>query len=227
VDPAGVERATRAAFQADQGSKTPEPPLPPEEKPCQKADRRVLNSIYLSGYVGIAYPAPSVKDLPDTHAMDILLTTLEHSGIGRLPRALRGAGAVRAGYETRRQAGLMTIIAGTGRTEAEQVEAILKREIDFAVNRGIPPDEVELAKRILRGSFALDNEPYAGQSGTLGYYDSIDRWQFAAEYLQKVQAVTPAQVNEVAGKYLAADHSVSVLFRPRAAGPVEPPRSGA
>jgi zinc protease len=227
VDPAGVERATRAAFQADQGSKTPAPPLPPEEKPCQRADRRVLNSIYLSGYVGIAYPAPSVKDLPDTHAMDILLTTLEHSGIGRLPRALRGAGAVRAGYETRRQAGLMTVIAGTGRTETEQVEAVLRREIDFAVNRGIPPDEVELAKRILRGSYALDNEPYSGQSGTLGYYDSIDRWQFAADYLQKVEAVTPAQVNEVASKYLAADHSVSVLFRPRAAGPPQPPRSGA
>lgn len=227
VDPAGVERATRAAFQADKGTKAPELTLPPAEEPCLKPERRLLQGLFLSGYLGIAYPAPSVTDLPDTHAMDLLLTILEHAGTGRLPRAMRGAGAVQVRYETRRQAGLMIVLASTGRGETEQAENLLRREIDFAVSRGIPDQEVQLAKRILRGSYALDNEPYSGQAGTLGYYATINRWQFAAEYLEKIEAVTTAQVNEVAAKYLKPERSVSVMFRPRVAAPMQPPRIGA
>jgi zinc protease len=227
VDPAGVERATRLAFQAEKGPRPPEPELPAAEQPCRKAERRVLPGPFLGGYLGIGFPAPAVTDVPATHAMDVLLTVLEHNGVGRLPRAMRGGGGVQARYETRRQNGLMIVLASSGRGETEQVEALIRREIDFAATRGIPAQEVDLAKRILRGSYALDNEPYSGQAGTLGYYAAIDRWQFAAEYLEKIEAVTPEQVNEVAGKYLNQDHSVGVVLRPRVAVPMEPPRIGA
>lgn len=227
VDPAGVERAARAAFAADQGARAPEVVLPPEEKACEKSERRVLATGYLSGYVGLAFPAPSVRDLPDTHAMDVLVTILEHSGMGRLPQAMRNAGAVRAVYETRRQACLFTVLASTGRTEAEQVESLLRRELEFAATRPIQPREIELAKRLLHGAYALDNEPYAGQAGSLGYYASIDSWKFAAEYLERINAVTVEQVQEAARKYLDPEHSVSIVLKARAGGAPQPPRSGA
>jgi zinc protease len=227
VDPAGVEKITRAAFQADQpAAKTAAAQLPPEEVACEKAERRALPTGYLSGYVGLAFPAPSVKE-PETHAMDLLLTMLEHGGQGRLPRAMRATGGVRATYETRRQACLFTVVAATGRSEPEPIEGLLRGELDFLSNRPIPPQEVEFAKRALHGTFALDNEPYGGQAGSLGYYAAIDRWQFASEYLEKIRAVTPEQIQETARKYLQSEHSVAVLFRPRPGGAPQPPRSGA
>jgi len=227
VDPAGVERAVRAAFAADTAAPKAPPALPPDERPCPRATRRPLPGLYLSGYVGLAFPAPAVSALPDTHAMDVLLTLLEHGGTGRLPRALRNVGGtVSALYETRRQTGLFLVTAATGRVEPEPVEALLRREFDFLAAHAIPPEEVAMAKNQLRGSYALDNEPYVGQAGTLGYYAAIDRWQFAADYLAQIQAITPEQVQECARNYLKTEQSVAVLLRPRGA-PAAPPRPAA
>jgi predicted Zn-dependent peptidase len=215
VDYGTVEKAARTAFQADQPARTAPAAFPEEERACAQAERRAVTAGFLSGYAGISFPAPSVAQVPDTHAMDVLLTMLEHDGTGRLPRALRGVGGVRATYETRRQAGLFYVVAATGTTPPEDVEALLRRELDFLVSRAVPEEEVRLAKRMLHGSYALDNEPYAGQAGTLGYYAAIDRWQFAAEYLQRVDAVTPEVVLETARAYFDAQRSVSVIFRGR------------
>ncbi|MCC2672116.1 MAG: hypothetical protein K0Q72_4588, partial [Armatimonadetes bacterium] len=83
-----------------------------------------------------------------------------------------------------------------------------------------------LAKRMLRGSYALDNETYTGQASSLGYYASIDRWQFASDYLAKAEAVTLEQVQAAAAKYLDSKHSVTVLLKPRTVPRVAPPRTG-
>jgi zinc protease len=109
----------------------------------------------------------------------------------------------------------------------EQVETLIRRELDFLVNNAIPPAEVAYAKRALRGSYISDCETYSGQAGTLGYYDSIDTWRFASDYLANVEKVTPEQVQEVARKYLKSDESVAVILKPRAApAPQAPPKTG-
>jgi zinc protease len=87
----------------------------------------------------------------------------------------------------------------------------------------VPENELTYAKRALRGSYALDNETLAGQAGTLGYYAAIDRWQFAADYIARCEAVTAEQVQAVARKYLDNNRSVAVLLRPRPRGAPQPP----
>lgn len=229
VDPAGVERAVRTAFQADEASAKPAPqPLPADEKACETPMRRVLETRFSNGYVGLAYPAPAVKDEPDVYAMDLLLTMLENGGTGRLPNAVRGVAEVHGSFETRRQPGLFTITATTAANGAEQVERLLRREVEFMRTHPVSEAELLTAKRALRGNYALDNEPYTGQAATMGYYAIIDRWQFAAEYLQHVEAITPEQVQSVARKYLDDDHCVSLILKPRP-GPGAnpgPPKSG-
>jgi zinc protease len=239
VDRAGVERVTRTAFQGDQPAPPASPAgsgarrgsgpftLPPDETACARSERRVLTTDFIGGYVGVAYPAPAVREEPDTYAMDLLLTMLENEATGRLPRQLKGLAAIQATYETRRQPGLFTIVAATGKDDAEQVEALIRKEVDFLSSHPVSEAELAIAKRMLRGSFALDNEPYAGQAATLGYYASIDRWQFASDYLSRVEAVTPEQVQAAAAKYLSPDHCVSVLLKPHGGPPpTRPPRVG-
>ena len=226
ADPAGVERAVRAAFQADQVAPKPaETALAPDEVACAKPERLEVTTPLNTGFVGLAYPAPSVKQEPDVYAMDLLLTMLEHGGVGRLPRALKSVGGVEATFETRRQPGILYVIAATGPENTSQVEGLLRRELDFITSHPIPANELDVAKRILHGSYALDSETFTGQAATLGYYASIDRWQFATDYLRKVDAITVEQVQATAQKYLNQEHSVAVLLKPRTVPRVEPPRS--
>lgn len=227
VDPAGVERAVRAAFQADQPAPKVAPaPLPPPERACSRPQRVEVRTPFNTGFVGIAYPAPSVKDDPEVYAMDVLLTMLEHGGVGRLPRALKDAGAVEVSFETRRQPGILSVIAVTSPENVEGVEGLLRKELDFVARHPIPEQEVTFAKRLLHGSYVLDNETYSGQASSLGYYAAIDRWEFAADYLARVDAVTAEQVQQVARKYLNPEHTVAVILKPRTVPPVPPPKSG-
>jgi zinc protease len=217
-----VERATAAAFQIEQPGPKAEPaPLPAPETACAKPERVTLQSVYPGGFLGIAFPAPSVKDDPDVYAMDLLLTLLEHGETGRLPRLLRNIAGVEATFETRRQPGLFTVVAATGNNNPEQVEAALRKELGILSTQAVPEAELTFAKRALRGDYALDNEPYSGQGSTLGYYEAIDSWKFAANYLARVESITAEQLQAVARKYIDLDHSATVILQPRN-GPMPP-----
>ncbi|MBM3458306.1 MAG: insulinase family protein, partial [Armatimonadetes bacterium] len=217
VDLESVDRAARAAF-VGPPAPAPPPPLPAPERACARAVRRELPSPFRLGYIGLAFPAPAVTDQPDVYAMDLILTLLEHQGTGRLPRILRGQAGIEATYETRRQPGLLTLIAGAPGGNLESVEALMRRELETLVNRPVAAEELALARRALRGSFILDNETLAGQAGLLGYYDAIDRWQFGVEYLARVEALTPEDVQATAKKYIQLEQAVTVVLRPAAEG---------
>jgi zinc protease len=227
VDTAGIERVTREVFQADQAAPHAPAALPPDEMAGETPGRTVLAPPLATGFVGLAYPAPSVKNQPDVYAMDVLLTLLDSGDDGRLPRLMRGQAGVNGRYETRRQPGLFTVLAAAPPANLEAVEALIKKELELLRTRPVPADELEVAKRSLRGSFALDNEAYSGQAATLGYYAAIDRWQFATEYLDHVQSVTPEQVQEVARKYLDPAREVAVILNPRAKTAPGRPDAGA
>lgn len=214
VDPAQIRQVAGRAFpkqaQAAQPLVLPEPELA-----CREGGRKTIGSPFGGGFVGIAFAAPSVTDLPATHCMDVILTILEHGGQGRLPRLLRGA-PVQAAYETRRQPGLLLVLAGAGGANPLEVEALLRKEIDFLRMRPVPADELELARRRLRGSFALDNETFTAQAGTLGYYAAIHDWKFASDYAAAIEAVTAEQIQETAQTYLDPDRSITLLLQPAA-----------
>ena len=127
-----------------------------------------------------------------------------------------------ATFETRRQPGLLTIIVGAAPASLSKVEAVVLGVLKDLAEKGPSDAEVLATKSVLAGSYAVDNETFAGQANSLGYYAAIDRWQFATEYLSRVAAVTPAQVRTAAARYLQPEHSVTVIVRP----PATPPAAG-
>jgi zinc protease len=216
VDAVAVSEWVKVAFAAPAHMGEPaEPVLPEPVQPCARADRRVLPTRLALAYVGLAFPAPGIADAADVHAMDVLLTLLEHRGSGRLPNAVRNRGRVLATYETRRHPGLFSVIVVGPPGEIGAMEQLVLKEIDLVRRQPVAPQELAYARELLRGSFALDNETFAGQATSLGYYAAIDRWQFAAEYADRVAQVTPAQVLAVAQKYLTPEQSVAVVLQPR------------
>src|SRR5262249_45550964 len=144
VSHTAVEKQVQAAFAADQpGANKPPYQLPAPETACEKPRREVLETPFNTGFVGMAFPAPGVGNQPDVYAMDILVTLLEHGPFGRLPEALRGkSGAVQASFETRRQPGLLTIVAQADPRNLAAVEKTLQDEIRNLVDK--PPSAAEI-----------------------------------------------------------------------------------
>jgi zinc protease len=219
VDGGALAAKVRADFGVEATPGNPLPPkLPPVDPPPPAAREAIAGTGELA-YLGIAYPAPAVSDA-DVHAMDVLVTLLEQGTFGRLPAAVGGvASRVKASFETRRQPGLLTVIVGASPAALSNVEKTVLATLRDLAAKGPTDAEVLTAKGLLAGSYAQDNETYTGQASTLGYYASIDRWQFAAEYLPKVARVTVAQVRAVAAKCLDPARAVTVIMPPAAEAP--------
>jgi zinc protease len=228
VTPTAVEQHVRKAFAADAAPTAPavrqEPyKLPEPETACQKPRRETLDTPFGAAYVGLAFPAPGAGDQPDVYAMDLILTLLEHAPYGRLPAALRGKASVKASFETRRQPGLLTILAQVDPSLREVVEKTLRDEIQRLIDQPPPAAELEFTKRVLAGSYALENETFSGQAGTLGFYAAINQWQFATTYLERVQRVTPEQLQATIKKYLSLEHCCTLVLQPRSGDGGRPP----
>lgn len=216
IDPAAIARQVEAAFATTRPAPPPEP-LPPAEIAGAAASRREIELDTVGAYVGLAFPAPAVSDQPDVYAMDLILTLLAEGDYGRLPAALRGqVTSVETSFTTRRQPGLFIAFAATDAENLAAVEATLRTQIEKLSQEVVPEPELTMAKRLLAGSLALDHETYSSQANLLGFYEAIDSWRFAATYLERVQAITPAEIRACAQKYLRADRACALIARPKA-----------
>lgn len=217
VQPAEMLRQVKALFPSP-GPPAPRPALPPvEPASTPQARREVLEAPFRGGYYGIAFPAPGIAARDEVYTQDVLVTLLGQGGWGRLPAVLGAdATSVRAGYQTLRQPGLLTISVQTSPEKLERVEQVVQEELRKL--RETPPSaaEMEGTRRILAGTYAIENETFADQARTLGYYAAIERWEFACSYLENVRKVTPEQVRQLAAHYLSPERSVTVVLRPRA-----------
>jgi zinc protease len=219
VDAATLAPRVKAEFGVEATPGNPVAQKLPAPDPPPAAARDTLEGEGREAYFGIGFQAPAVSD-PDVHAMDILVTLLEQGTFGRLPGALSGtASSVKASFETRRQPGMLTVVIGGPPAALAKIEQTVLGILSDLARNGPTDAEVLATKSLLAGSYAVDNETYEGQANSLGYYATIDRWQFAAEYLSHVARVTAAQVRAVAAKYLDTAHAVTVVMRPAGATP--------
>lgn len=222
VETAAVVPRVRAAFGVEATPGNPVTTKLPGPDPPPAGGRETLRVSGEEADYGVAFPAPAVKD-PDVHAMDILVTLLEQGTFGRLPAALSGtATSVKATFETRRQPGMLTVVASAPPAALPRVEETVLGVLRDLAQNGPTGAEVQATKSVLAGSYAVDNETFEGQANTLGYYDAIDGWKFAVDYLPAVARVTAAQVHAVAAKYLDPAHAVTVIMSP-SAGRSPPP----
>ncbi|MDD5757051.1 MAG: hypothetical protein PHR23_07230, partial [bacterium] len=77
--------------------------------------------------------------------------------------------------------------------------------------------ELAKAKQMLIASFILDNQTSGDKAKTLGYYSSIAKAEYALQYLDKINAVSKADIIRVAKKYLGHNYT-SILLQPEMGG---------
>lgn len=168
--------------------------------------------------VGIGFMAPSVKQVADVCACDLLLSLLGQRD-GLLTRLLVGQGVatrVTTEFLTQRYPGIFSIVIDLpeGGNPA-QVEAMVVGALQQLAKTPVSEAELARAKREILGNYLFSIETTEGQASTLGFYEMIDSYLFATEYEKNVQAVKPEDIRRVVETYLNPERRVVVYLLPQ------------
>jgi zinc protease len=206
------------------------PPRQTRLEPPQAGERRLTvegpgETVYLQA----SYHAPQATD-PDFHAMmvvDSLLTgprSLNMFGGGisnktsRLYMSLVDrdlAVGVYGGLQATIDPFLLAITAVVHpQSSAEAVIAALDEELQNLADK--PPDEAELQRAVkqARALFAYGSESITNQGFWLGFAEMFASYDWFSDYLERLESVTPQDVQRAAQTYLRPQNRVLGVYLP-------------
>jgi zinc protease len=206
----------------------PKPPEVHTTEPPQRGERRVI--VRRSGSlprVVVAWKAPAALDA-DSYALDVLSGALGEGRTSRLYQELVEKGlatSVDAGAPSLRDPFLFTVSATARRgVAAEQLEKALLDEVEKVTSSPITAEELTRAQRRAEADFVFQTNSVTAQARQLGYWAMVGDWRFLATYLDRVRALTPADIQAVAKKTFTADTRTVGHFVPSdGGGPAAPP----
>jgi zinc protease len=188
------------------------------EEPAQSGERRV--AVTRPGELGtiiVAHKVPNGRDA-DQAALEMLDAILSSGKNGRLYRALVDQGlalSAGAGIELLHDLSLHTLYAAlTPGTTHEQVESALVGELNKIKANGVTPAEVASVKQQFTAEDAYKRDGTAAVASELSEWIGVGDWTLYITFPQKVQQVTPADVQRVAKQYFGADQATVGWFVP-------------
>ena len=172
-------------------------------------------------YVYVAHRAPHAlhDDLP---ALDVLTGLL---GVGRSARLRRRlqlerslVSSVSSGVVTYRDIGLHVVRAVTSAGSVEEVVGECLDEFGRLAGEGINDREMEKSVRRLESAYALEHETSDSIARTLGHYEMLGDYELAEKYVDRLAAVSAADVRRAAETWLADGTCTVVSYAPRGSG---------
>ncbi|MGR8935663.1 MAG: M16 family metallopeptidase [Gammaproteobacteria bacterium] len=205
---------------------------PRTEMPQDGARRMVVKLPAELPYLVMGYKAPVLKGAADEgeiYALEVLAGILDGGESARLQSNLvRGqqiAVSAGAGYElTARLPALFMFeaIPAQGKTVAE-LEAAIKEQIRRLQNEPVSAEELDRVKAQVSANAIYERDSMFYQAMQLGLLETVGLgWQKVDEYVDKVNQVTAAQVQQAAQKYLVEDHLNVAVLEPQAMGAAKP-----
>lgn len=194
-------------------------------EPEQTAERRLE----------VRRPGPTAKFLagyklppanhPDMDALQVLATILsaQGGGFGRSSRLYRqitakGLGTGVSASLWGLQYGGLFMLSGapTPETTPEALEAAILREIEALQQEPVPAEEFARAQRIAQTTLGFSLESIPGQARLLGATAMTESVASFDEMFERLAAVTPADLQRVAQRYLVPERRTTAWFRPDA-----------
>jgi zinc protease len=213
----------------------PEPRRVRAVEPEQFGERRIeVAKEGTTAYLKLAYHAPGVNDADffPMLVLDAILTGAKGINLwssfrtpppqrsARLYRALvesRLASAVGAGVLPTEHPFLYLVSAtamdGVGLAD---VEAAATKAIDEVARNGVTAQEMAKAQNQLRARLVFENDSVTNLGHQLGFFETVSTVDLFRHAPQTIAAVTKAQVDQVAEKYLRTDQRTVGWFRPAA-----------
>jgi zinc protease len=223
VDPIKVRELAEKHF----GPLTPStltPPRPAAEIPQQGERRIVVKAPAEVPFVTLGYKAPTLKTATDNwepYALDVLEGILDGGSSARLSRNLvRGsqiAASAGTGYSSTSRLEELFTLAGNpapGHTSA-QLEQALRTEVARLRDELVSPDELARVVAQVAASDVYQRDSMFYQGMRMGILETAGLgWNKLDDYVQRIQAVTPEQVQTVERKYLTDDHLTVAILEP-------------
>ncbi|MHB8835735.1 MAG: M16 family metallopeptidase [Candidatus Methylomirabilia bacterium] len=224
VDPPAFLALVREAF-----GPIPAQPLPAETatpEPEQGGERRVTLVSEARPELMIGYHKPTLPAFEDYvfDLIDGLLTTGRTSRLyRRLVEEKQVAVSVSTvnGYPGGRYPNLFTIMA-TPRAPhtAAEVEAEIDAELARLAAEPAAPEEISRVKNQLRAGLIRGLQSNEGLASTLAYYETLaGDWRYLTTHLAKLETITPAEIQEVAAKYLRRENRTVAVIETRKEAP--------
>lgn len=179
--------------------------------------RRVLERPAQQAQILVGYLAPRLAD-PDYAAAKVLSAVLGGGMSGRLFVELRDNRGLAYSLGTlnpsRTGPGYLLSYLGTARENVDAAEAGMLHEIARIRADEVTPAELERAKAYILGNLEMDRRTNGRQAWYLAYFELLGAgWDFPDPYARAIAAVTAADVQRAAQRYLT--RPTIVVLRPR------------
>ena len=172
----------------------------------------------------MGYKTPSLKTVADeteAYALEVAAGILDGGNSARFSsRLVRGqqiAAAAGAGYDLYSRLSNLFTLEGTpvqGKSVAE-LEAAMLDEVRRLRDEPITAEELQRVKAQVSASHVYQLDSIMYQAMQIGTAETVGLgWGKVGEYVDKVNAVTPEQVQAVARKYLVDDHLTIAHLEP-------------
>ncbi|HEY6102873.1 MAG TPA: pitrilysin family protein [bacterium] len=186
---------------------------PPSEVRRAAVAQDVRVATILLGWIGA-----DVRN-PDHYALDVLVYVLGQGRGARLIRSLRDrqqlVQSVGASFGTSLDPGLFAISAVADPQQAGRVEQAILAELSVLRDQGVSADELNRAKTLIEMETLVDQQTSRGWASNLGFAATIAGLDYHETYLGRIRAVTAADVQRAAGRYLDPQRYALVLVQPR------------
>ena len=223
-----VDAAQVRALAEKYYGKIPAKTLPqtrPQNEPPQAGVRRVeVKAPAENPYLVMAYKVPSIRDVEaddDGFALDVLAAVLDGYDNARLPAKLvrtdRVANSVGAGYDGIQRGPALFLLDGVPAqgTSVAELEERLRAEVARVASEGVSADELKRVKAQLIAGQVYKRDSVFGQAMEIGPMEmsgvsakKIDR------IIERLAAVTPEQVRDVARRYFGDDQLTVATLTP-------------
>ena len=183
---------------------------------------------------------------PDFYALDAMTMVLSHGRGARMTHNIINQGlAIEAwGYNPDNRYGGMIILGGSPNEPqglkkdagqisvedqrqaylqaCEKLENLLIGEVEKFKTKLVSPRELQRIKKLNQRDFLDRMRSNESLAGTLASLEVQIGWRYLTSYLEKIDAVTPEDIREAAGKYIRQENKTAVYVIP-GGQPEKPP----
>ncbi|HXX94893.1 MAG TPA: pitrilysin family protein, partial [Planctomycetota bacterium] len=216
VDPKAARGRVERFFGAIPRGRDDPPPAPPEGP--QVAPRNVdAKTEFSTDRLLLGYRTPP-EGTPAALTLDVLATLLGEGRFSKLKtrlvlqEELATEEGVTVTNDSRRTDGLFTIqvVVGQGGS-VEKARTAIQEELEALVAWPVTDRELRRAKNLIRTRMAFDLGSQKELAWRIGTYEALGLPDYLSTYLDRIEAVTPEEVQAVAEKTFAPRNRTAVL----------------
>jgi zinc protease len=182
------------------------------KEPQQIGERRFeIRRVGQMDFILTGWHIPACTD-PDAYALEVLGNVLGSGRTSRLYKALVDTGKCAQASAWSSAFGyvdpflFMAMAAVSPGVDPAEIEPVIYDEIAAVIKDGVTQAELDRAKKQARVSFVYNKDSVEQEADALVTFELAGDWNWLDKYLPGLDAVTAADVQRVAAKYLTQDN---------------------